>query len=205
MSIAILLHYSSKSEICQAADADCLGYFVALRHMDATPILVRFGRLQSLLAPGARYMIRREVMGRPCWVAVSLDEYRSIFRKPPSHLPWYGRVEVIGHMHSLLTTIKRAGEAPELVNLRLPLPPQISERGNSSCILRGLETVSRVLSRPGITKLAGKVVCGLVYTVPDMHPANIRAMACFKENLPDNVFDVVYAICFEQGTLVGSC
>ena len=79
-----------------------MGWLVAERALDATPVNISFGKLQSLLAPVARYWWRaaapprhaadREQANDPTWSRISYDDWTH--RKGVE--PRKGTVELFG-------------------------------------------------------------------------------------------------------------
>ena len=79
-------------------------WFMAERALDATPLRVKFGQLQSMLAPVARYWWRPVANAKrkkpadapvadPKWHMLSLDEWRA---KKGGPQPRSGTLEVLG-------------------------------------------------------------------------------------------------------------
>ena len=70
------LHTAMQTELNASINGES-GLFIQLHH-DATPLFVRFGRLQPYLMESSRYLVQDGTK----WVSVNYNEYVSDVQKP---------------------------------------------------------------------------------------------------------------------------
>ena len=182
MSIANVLCGTARSAQLVQANAqtgfaeadDCNGMFILINH-DATPQLLRFGKLQAFLEPFARYLCK--VGGS--WKAVDYNAYFNIEGTlPKGNL---GVVEVMG------TLVEISWDSGSKVRDCITAPV-IVERANASNFYGALNSVLGPVSEEGIISICDKQKCIIVLEVPDA-AKYVRKLKKFRANRsPKNCF-----------------
>ena len=147
---------------------------VLTRFYDATPMRVRFGRLQTELQPHARYPFWSEVLGK--WLSVRLESYMIMTGRKKS-MQRFGVVELFAQG----ATIHQTDEQGVLKGLQVLCPPSVLEQTNSSCIFSATEKASPTLSYQRLIDLSKQFSFLLFNEVPDACSANIRKKAATAE------------------------
>ena len=161
---------------------------VVQRFYDATPVRVRFGQLQGVLEPIARYPLFDDQTQR--WKTVSLDDFREATGR--SHRMQWGTVELLGQ--GLTCQQLTDGPAGTLEGFEIVAPPQVLQAANSSCIYAATEDLCpELVSRPTGQGLAEiRKVCKMVLLseLPDACKPNLRkrAQTIADTSAWDNVF-----------------
>ena len=127
--------------------------FVVSPACDSTPIRVRFGQLQHLVYPHARYAVKGD---DERWRLVEHNEYRKL--KPGAPLGRYGVLDLLG----LSITMTWMGPSFAIDGVRAFLPPTFLERSNASCLFAACNKQVPPLSVSKVGKIAKetKNACG---------------------------------------------
>ena len=152
---------------------------VIAKHYDTTPSKVRFGRLQSLLLPLARYAVLKDD-GQ--WSLVSHEEYVKTKIKGRQFSIKQGVLDIITVSASLIYMDTDS----TLHGFRYFSRPAVIAAGNASCIFRATEQLARPFDLDCIRRLCANVRFMFYTEVPDGHSANDRKKEKTKQLLPDN-------------------
>ena len=130
------------------------GSLVLRRHHDATPMLLRFGALQDVLEPHARYLVRKtDARGLEQWTCVRFDEYKKQYPRAATNK---GVVEVLGQSVELeWTTLARLGGQLLQNRRRLMAPPMLLQAGNANCIYEAFGKCNAMFTIEGLKRSYG--------------------------------------------------
>lgn len=156
-------------------------YVCISRYHDATPCLLRYGRLQDSLEPVARYLVKDvDGAGRVHWKTVAHAEYRA--RAPRSQMR-SGVLEVLAQ-----SACVSYGSDGATSMQRFTLPPRLLQNGKASTIATAVETAAPSLSVESLKSMADRspeqVV--LMEEVVDRSRANQRKLAFTAEQLREH-------------------
>ena len=154
-----------------------------LRNHDATPRLVRFGILQDLIQPTARYLYKEE--GR--WRSLSYEDY---LQTPGAHTsPKVGVVEVFAQRAEITTTTAPNVETEGcfMETKRIYAPPNILKTSNASATHTATERLHARISEAGIRELASQIKLIVVMEIPDNVAYNMRKVTYALNQMPRNV------------------
>ena len=122
-------------------------WLLQCRHMDATPVKVRFGSLADMLSPFSRYWIHDKSKPRgQQWTCTAAEELiaRGV------HLPKVGIMELLGQACSLIWLGEAQGRtnvACWVANCRsIACRPRFLQHGGASCLLEAFEQLVPSLS-----------------------------------------------------------
>ena len=132
--MAALAHQAQGSALQGIMDELCnAGCIVLDRGYDATPMLVRFGSLQSLLEPVARYLIKvPAARGGERWAAVPFETFRE---RCPGAQTSSGVVEIMAQRLDL-----RWMRGDSMEHRCFHVPPMVLQQANSSCTFGALQS-----------------------------------------------------------------
>jgi len=148
------------------------------RLYDATPSRVRFGRLQPLLQPIARYPVLGDD-GR--WKCVPLNEF--VHTHGGSACVRFGIVDLLA-CGALLTYA--CPESMELKGFKVLAQPRIVARGNASCTYSAVEDSVKPLDSAGVRRLSTSCPFSFVVETPDDASANKRKKEQSRLDCSDN-------------------
>ena len=138
------------------------------RYHDATPLLLRYGRLVEQLYESARYLV--QVDGK--WKAVPYHDMMAI-KGCARSVPGSGVLEVLAQAAEVTYSTSGAASASS-ADLTLLLPPCILENTKASTLYRAYEQASADLSLEGLKKISEAVRVFVLGEVPDSAPSNVR-------------------------------
>jgi hypothetical protein len=116
------------------------------RFYDCTPNRMKFGRMQQLLHPHARYAIPDGTK----WKVVGLDDYmRLTGRRKPAR---FGILELMGQG----ITCHFVSPTSLLSGFRVLCPPRILQHGGSSCLYSAVEDACETFSHNGLIDIANR-------------------------------------------------
>ena len=169
--LGALTRAAQKAEIKSALD-NCVGETLMVRHHhDATPLVLNFGILQSMVESVARYPVQEEdARGMLRWKAVTYEEYK---RRFPHASTTKGSLEVFGQMLDISWTSRQSGLL-EYEKRSVNIEPMILERGSANCISEASAKASPLLTLEGLAEIALKFRWVFVAEVPDEHKACVR-------------------------------
>ena len=136
------------------------------RNYDASRNRMAMGRLQSRIAPHARYCVRDTKDGP--WKIVGFEEFKKHFGGKGANPRW-GILELLAQ-HSTLTW---SDDTDLFCGIQLFHRPQIVQRANASCIYRAVDFAVPALTPDGLSDLCSAVHHCFVNEQPDG-----RAFAC---------------------------
>ncbi len=173
-TVAALTHSAQKLELegLRGPLAAAQAFFIQ-RSFDATPQLVRFGALQDVLEPFARYLVKHELPGgRHRWETVPFAEFRE---KHAGMATTSGIVEVFGQRAEIFWTVD-GGTTAERREFRTP--PLVLQSGNSSCTLGALEGSHPMLKVSFINEFSEQNNLWAIWNeAPDNSKPNARTQA----------------------------
>lgn len=159
-----------------------------IRHYDATPVLVRFGRLQDNLVRNARYLKKLEPEpGRPArWTTQSYADYRLEY---PNSSPTMGIVQVLGQkarVCSITYDPANVMETAQTTVQHFMSGPRAMADGKATTTYDALETAfGTALKIDGMKEMSRYVDVLVVSDVPDNCNANKRQKAATEESFRD--------------------
>ena len=143
-------------------------WLLQCRHMDATPVKVRFGALADMLSPFSRYWIHDKSKPRgQQWTCTAAEELiaRGV------HLPKVGIMELLGQACSLIWLGEAQGRtnvACWVANCRsIACRPRFLQHGGASCLLEAFEQLVPSLSVKNMLSLCAVGVNVVLYTGMD--------------------------------------
>ena len=146
------------------------------RFGDSTPILLKFGSLQDLLMPLARYLKQADD-GR--WTSCSFAEYRALH---PKCAPKMGIVEVFASSALVHWASVDGGGVSDMHDQEVFAPPRVLQRATGDCTFTAMDSVSPALSIAKLSELRGGYV--FLNDVPDNSRANLRFKKFVLSQLP---------------------
>ena len=163
-----------KQELCHggvSAPVIVVGY-------DATPMRLRFGKMQALLAPLARYAVRADDNK---WQMVSMEELQ---RKYPKKAMLYGHLEVFAQKVSIHYC--QGADSDIVMQKAIPCPPRILQKANASCYLNAVRSAQPELCGEGLVELCRHQKVVLYTEAPDSASSNVRMSLETAARLPSN-------------------
>ena len=163
-----------------ALDGKAYG-IVACRHHDATPALVRFGRLTGKLQPSARYLIKVE--GR--WQALPFEEFRELTgcRSAPNS----GVVEMLGICADIHWCMKDPATTCEKTYHRdILVMPKYLKSTNASTQYAAVKDSIPCLSDTDIFALCAVLRFMILTEGVDNCSATLRKLGATGRRLPEN-------------------
>ena len=156
---------------------------VLTRHFDATPVFLRFGQLERLVQPYARYFIPVEewldvngIQTRTMrWKLVTLQEYRKHDSRKPSHS---GVLEILAQ--STMVSSARYDsqwdwqDSFQVVREEMKIPPRIMQDSSGSTTFRCLETCGDSWDSAAIKNFAATSGTIIVNEMPDRGSSMIK-------------------------------
>lgn len=179
MLLSALWHRAEREQLASLQWDDGTSLFARHQH-DATPMLVRFGIMEGVVAQSARYLVRGlNRHGDECWKTVPYEEFR---RLHPRRATSTGVVEIFGQLVDFHWSSPHA-MGSIVHHRRLHVPPMTLQRGNANCIVRATEKTCSTLSLTGIEDTCRRVPWFMLEQFPDECSANKRQQAFFKVSL----------------------
>ena len=146
---------------------------------DCTPSKIRFGQMQEIVMPWARYPVWNEQTQR--WNMVRYAEY---LRTHGNRKPGFGVLDILTTGGSITYMNP---QSMELSGMKFFCKPLTLQRGNSSCILDGTERALPALSSKSIADMCAKVEFAFYLEVTDADAANLRKQEHQKQEHPSNL------------------
>ena len=145
------------------------------RFYDATPMRMRFGVLQHLIAPHARYPWYDKETKR--WIALTIDKFRE--QKGMRGVMRWGVLELFAQgitCHQVLNSgITNA--------FRVFCAPSILQRGNTSCIYAATEKASESFTVERLMALSSQLSWLVLNEIPDACKPNLRKKIAIEDKL----------------------
>ena len=167
-----------------------------LRSFDATPWRLRLGGLQDLLAPHARYTLRKK--DGTGWEQVSASEFAKRFG---GNLGLFGVLEVLAQqLH--IPYVTRDSICHGILKI---IPPMLLQRGNFSTMDAAVQKSCSQMGRVELDALCRRVPFVWMLARPDAHSANQRMRAKDlqdRQNIP-NCYDMPGCCAAHQGPRCG--
>ena len=175
--------------ILTSGESECKNTsLTVIRHHDATPILVKFGRLQDTLVANARYLKKLEPeLGRPArWTTQSYADYRL---EHPNSSPTMGVVQVLGQKARVCSITYDPANVMETAQTTVQhfiSAPMAMADGKGTTTYDALETAfGTALKIDGMKEMSRHVDVLVVSDVPDNCNANRRQKAATEESFRD--------------------
>ena len=149
-----------------------------LKFYDATPSRVRFGKLQDIIMPWARFPVWDSDAKR--WRLVPYTDYAST---ASGRLPGFGILDILGTGATITYMDQDTGE---IEGVKFMTRPMVLQRGNSSCIFAGVEAAIPEVSIASIVRICQNVDFAFWLEMPDAHTANTKTQEHTKTKLPEN-------------------
>lgn len=157
------------------------------RHYDPTQLFLRFGRLQQVLQPSARYLVPDDARpGR--FRSVPWDEYRAMY---PRSTPAKGLVEFMAQTIDVYTSDARHHDDAR----SLLLAPSILSHGNASVTYEAIEHGTPEFALDTLLALASTRKLVTLSEVPDNNAVNKCKKRFTAHQLPDNILYTPLGCC----------